>query len=142
MRRGVLVLGVAMIIGALAVPAMGGGRPLSAELAGSNEVPPSGSAATGTAHVTLNQGQGEVCVQIESGDFESMVLAAHIHAAPAGVNGGVVVPLTITTDGEVDGCFDADADRIKAIRQNPEGYYINIHTVDVPSGEIRGQLSK
>jgi hypothetical protein len=29
---------------------------------------------------------------------------------------------------------------IKAIKKNPSGYYVNIHTSDFPAGAIRGQL--
>jgi len=70
------------------------------------------------------------------------VIAAHIHQAVAGMNGGVVVPLTISSSGQVSNCEDVEKDLIKAIRQNPQGYYINIHTSAIPTGAIRGQLSK
>jgi hypothetical protein len=33
-------------------------------------------------------------------------------------------------------------DLIKAIRQNPEAYYVNVHNSDFPTGAVRGQLSK
>ena len=54
------------------------------------------------------------------------------------MNGGVVVNL----GGLLSGCVAADAGTIKAIRQNPEGYYINLHTALNPGGEVRGQLEK
>lgn len=127
---------------AMAVPAAAGGRPLSADLSSANEVPPSGTGAIGTANVTLNQGQGEVCVEIESQDLAGSVLAGHIHVGPAGSNGGVVVNLGVNSASFSD-CIDGiDKDLIKAIRQQPENYYINVHTTAVGSGEIRGQLSK
>ena len=127
----------------MAVPALGGGRPLSADLSAANEVPPPESSASGTAHLTLNQGQGEVCVDIAASGFVGTVSAGHIHKAPAGVNGGVVVNLFVTSANHsicVDG---VDKDLIKDIRQNPWNYYINVHSSDfAPGGEIRGQLSK
>jgi CHRD domain len=45
---------------------------------------------------------------------------------------------------ERDGCAEkVDADLIKAIRQDPTAYYVNIHsTPDFPGGALRGQLSK
>jgi len=141
---------LAMALG-LAVPALGGGRPFSTELSGENEVPGSGSDATGTAHVTLNQGLEEVCVDIQSSGYEEgeVIVAGHIHAAPAGFNGDIVVNLQVTSpnhsicvDGDDDPNFPFDAELIKDIRQNPSDYYINLHSNLVPSGVIRGQLSK
>lgn len=141
---------LAMALG-LAVPALGGGRPFSTTLSGDNEVPRSGSEATGTAQVTLNQGLEEVCVDIQSSGYEEgeVIVAGHIHAAPAGQNGGIVVNLQVTSpnhsicvDGDDDPNFPFDAELIKDIRQNPSDYYINLHSNLVPSGVIRGQLSK
>jgi len=139
-RTLVVILALATTV-LMAVPALGGGRPLSAELSAANEVPPPASSASGTAHVTLNQGQGEVCVDIQAGGFEGTVVAGHIHAAPAGVNGGVVVNLFVTSaDHSI--CVGVDKDLIKDIRQNPSNYYINVHSTFALGGEIRGQLSK
>ena len=129
----------ALLVGAAPVGA--GGRPLSADLSGLNEVPQNSAGSSGTALVTLNQGQGEICIELSTAGITSTVLAGHIHEAPAGVNGGVVVNLGINS-AQFSGCVDASADLIKEIRQNPGDYYINVHTTDIPSGEIRGNLSK
>ncbi len=131
-----------MAVFALASPAMAGGRRLSADLSADNEVPASGTGASGSAHVTLNQGLGEICVEIDSTGLAGEVLAGHIHSAPAGANGSVVVNLGVNS-AQFSTCVDGvDPDLVKAIRQNPENYYVNVHTTAVPSGEIRGQLSK
>ncbi len=92
--------------------------------------------------MTLNQGQGEVCVEITSRGLTGPVVAGHIHAGSAGVNGPVVVNLGVNSAG-FNSCIDGvDRNLIKAIRKQPGNYYVNIHTSTVPSGEIRGQLSK
>ena len=130
-----------------AIPAAAGGRPLTAELNGPNEVTPGDPDGTGTMHLTLNQGQGEICWDLDVADIQAPT-RAHIHTGAAGVNGGVVVfffdlvipdPIPVAFDGCVDG---VDKDLIKDIRQNPENYYINVHNAEYPAGAIRGQLSK
>ncbi len=141
MRRIFIAL-VALVALVVAAPALADGRPLSADLAASNEVGGGDGDATGSAHVTLNQGQGEVCFHITTDGLTTSPFAAHIHVGPAGVNGGVVVDLQWAATGG-SGCVDGiDADLIKAIRQDPSGYYINVHNPTVPSGAVRGQLSK
>jgi hypothetical protein len=35
---------------------------------------------------------------------------------------------------------DAEAAVITTIGQNPAGYYVNVHTPELPKGAIRGQL--
>lgn len=141
MRRIFIAL-IALVALIVAAPALADGRPLTADLAASNEVGGGDGDATGSAHVTLNQGQGEVCFHITTEGLTTAPVAAHIHVGPAGVNGGVVVDLKWAMTGG-DGCVDGiDADVIKAIRQNPSGYYINVHNPTVPSGAVRGQLSK
>jgi hypothetical protein len=143
MKKSVGMAAVAVAMFAFAgTPASAGGRPLSADLSSANEVPDSGTAASGSAALTLNQGQGEICVDIDSSGLQGIVVAGHIHSAPAGVNGGVVVNLGVNS-AQFSACVDGvDPALIKAIRQHPENYYVNVHTTEVPSGEIRGQLSK
>ena len=88
----------------------------------------------------MNQGQNRVCWIVNVDGLAGDVVAMHIHVGEAGVNGGVAVGLAV--DEDLSGCTTADKAVIKAIRQNPSGYYLNVHTTAVPSGEIRGQLSK
>jgi hypothetical protein len=116
-----------------------GGRPLYATLLPENQVPPTASDGSGVALVTLNQGQGEVCWDITVSDLTTPVILAHIHQGAAGVNGAVVVDFMVPING-LNGCVDADAALIKDIRQNPAGYYVNVHTTMFPGGEVRGQL--
>jgi hypothetical protein len=124
---------------ATAAIAYAGGRPYSTELTGAAEAPgPGDPDGSGFATVTLNQGQGEVCYDI-SVEGVDPITAAHIHIAPAGSPGPVVVGFDIANQG-LSGCVDADPDVIKAIRQNPEAYYINVHNPAFPGGALRGQL--
>lgn len=118
------------------------GTPLSATLLGSNEVPNMGDPdGEGYAEITLNQGQGTLTynISVEGIDPAS---AAHIHLGNAGKAGPVIVGLNPPTDGMSSGVVYLDKELIKAIRQNPSGYYVNVHNARYPGGAVRGQLSK
>ena len=116
-----------------------GGRPLQATLLPQNQVPPTASDGSGTALVTLNSGQGEVCWDISVSALTTPVILAHIHQGAAGTNGPVVVDFMEPVNG-LNGCVHADAALIKEIRQDPAAYYVNVHTTTFPGGEVRGQL--
>ena len=137
---------IVLTVLALASIAADGGRKFTTTLTGAAEVPvPGDPDGSGTATVWLNHGQGRVCWEISVSDIQP-VMAAHIHVAPAGVPGPVVVPLfppLPDADGFSSGCIeDVSRDLIKAIIQNPEGYYVNVHNAAFPAGALRGQLGK
>jgi hypothetical protein len=92
----------------------------------------------------LNPGTGQVCFEISLSDIALPINAGHIHEAPAGVPGPVVIPLFLTpdADGFISGCVSADREEIKEIIQHPEEYYVNVHNTEFPAGAARGQLSK
>lgn len=118
-----------------------GGRPFSIVLTGEQEVPrPGDPDGTGMAYLTLNQGQGTISYEVTYSNIVTPT-AAHIHEAPAGAAGPVVVPLTVV-NGVISGTVTVDKELIKDIRQNPSHYYVNVHNPSYPGGAIRGQLSK
>lgn len=146
MRFTLALLAVVLAAGLLALnvaPSLAnGGRPLATDLAGANEVPgPGDPDGSGSAKITLNQGQGEICYELSVSNI-APATAAHIHVAPAGVAGPVVVGLAAPTSGSSSACVEVAGDLIKAIRQNPENYYVNVHNADFPAGAVRGQLGK
>ncbi len=61
-----------------------GGRPLSTELTGAAEVPPGDLDGSGTATITVNPGQEEVCWEIRVQGITLPATAAHIHVGAAG----------------------------------------------------------
>ena len=77
----------------------------------------------------------------------------HIHLAPAGSNGGIVVPFfelaAAPTDprndeienGRITDCVAADPPVLSAIVASPGLYYVNIHSSRFPGGAARGQLA-
>jgi len=111
-----------------------GGAPLTATLAASV----SGSNGSGSARVTVNPGQGEICYVVSVANLTGAVIAAHIHSGPAGTNGPVVVPFNPSLG---PGCTAVTRELALAILHNPSGYYVNVHTPLHPAGEIRGQLT-
>jgi CHRD domain len=146
-----LLAAVAAIVFVVLIPAGAvgaeAGRPFNTTLTGAAEVPPADPDASGSASIVLNQGMGTVCFDLSWENVDGTVFAAHIHVAPAGVNGPIVVPLFAGSFAGTDsasGCVeDVDRELIKAIRQDPSSYYVNVHsTPDFPGGAIRGQLSK
>jgi len=134
MTAGIGAAGATVVSGA-----SNGGRPLHATLLPSNQVPPVASSGSGTALVTLNQGQGEVCWDISVSNLTTPVILAHIHHGAAGTNGPVVVDFMEPVNGLI-GCVHADSALIKQIRQDPADFYVNVHTTMFQAGEVRGQL--
>ena len=133
---------VLLTVLALTGIAADGGRRFTVEMTGAAEAPgPGDPDGSGTAVFRLNHGQGEICYELTVSDIEPAT-AAHIHIAPVGEPGPVVVPLAAPTSGSSSGCVDVDRALIKAIIQNPEAYYVNVHNAPFPGGAVRGQLSK
>ena len=120
-----------------------GGRPFTTVLMGSNEVPAAtGSDLTGTAQVTINLGQSELCWDLDYTTTQH-VTRAHIHNAAAGIAGMIVVPFFNATDPVANsGCTSVDPGLLARIVANPGDYYVNVHTSTNPAGAGRGQLTK
>jgi CHRD domain len=144
LATGTAMIAVAGLTG-IATEVSAQGRPLSTDLSGAEEAPgPGDPNATGEADLTLNQGQGEVCFDLSWAQVDGTVSAAHIHVGEAGSPGPVVVPLftgSFAGTDEASGCVSGvDSELIKAIRQNPSAYYVNVHSDVFPGGAVRGQL--
>ena len=119
-----------------------GGRQLTTTLTGEQEVPVKGDPdGIGFATVTVNPGQGVLCYELSVSGI-ARATAAHIHEAPPGVAGPVVVELLPPTDGSSGGCVDVGRALAKEILQDPADYYVNVHNTEFPGGALRGQLSK
>jgi hypothetical protein len=122
-----------------------GGRALSTELTGAAEVPgPSDPNGSGTATITVNPGQEEVCWEITVEEITLPATAAHIHVGAAGTappNNVVVTLSAPDASGFSSGCTTVERDLALDILRNPENYYVNVHNEPFPTGAIRGQLS-
>jgi hypothetical protein len=157
------VAGAALLAGASA--AQSATLIYTTSLSGSNENPPTGSPATGTTQVTINDVTNTLFVQETfSGLIGGTASAAHIHCCtPVGTNTGVAVPFTgfpAATSGTYNNTFDltsptiytsaflaasggtaagAEAALLTGLANNQA--YSNIHDATFPGGEIRGFLS-
>lgn len=145
MRNARLWLFPLLVVLALVVaisPVAAGGRPFGVELLGENEPNGGDPDGSGWADVTVNLGQREVCWSITVENIALPATGAHIHRAPAGVNGPVVIPLSPPDpSGVSSGCTTADDfELLLDILTNPEGYYVNVHSTEFPGGAVRGQL--
>lgn len=110
-------------------------------LSGANEVGnPGDPDGAGTARVVVAADHLEICVNIRARKVAPLTLA-HIHNAPAGSNGSVVVDWTNLIQGtSVRGCVPVEPNLLQAIRSSPANYYVNVHTAEFPTGALRGQL--
>lgn len=119
------------------------GRSLEAEMDGVQEVPGPGDVdGRGEATIRLKPNQNQICVDMEVSYIEKAT-AAHIHFAPPGAAGAVVIALPVPDEeGKSSGCLDIDSNLLKKIQDNPQDYYVNVHNNPFPNGAIRGQLSR
>jgi hypothetical protein len=124
------------------------------QLSALNEVPAITnveSTARGTAVVTVDSAKNTIDFNVSLNSFPagSVVNIAHIHAAAAGANAGVLLSTGLTagtvtlTNGSGTFSFlqvQATAAQVTQILANPAGHYFNVHTALNGGGAIRGQL--
>ena len=126
-----------LLLLAFALPQIGWGQLMfRTTLSGSNEVPQRDTPATGIGHATLDL---DSKMFVFNYTFENLIAAqtgAHIHVAPAGVNGPVHIPLPIGSPSSFEGMLtDMDIEQLRGGL-----WYVNVHSTAYPGGEIRGQF--
>jgi hypothetical protein len=134
-------------------------RNFTAHLTGGQEVPPATTNAVGQAKFQVSKDGQSVSFKLIVANLNDLRMA-HIHIAPAGVNGPVAVwlypdspPALLipgTTNGILaDGSFTKSnlagpligmeiSDLVEALKAG--NAYVNVHTNAYPGGEIRGQI--
>jgi len=106
-------------------------------LSGDNEVPPVKTKATGNGTITVGADKsvsGKVTTTGVDGS------AAHIHDGAPGKNGPVIIPLTKSgNDWTVPAGAKLTDEQYKDFQAG--NLYVNVHSAENKSGEIRGNLS-
>ncbi len=108
-------------------------------LAGSAEVPPTTSKASGEASAVLDTASHTLTYDVTFQGFASAVTAAHFHGpAPVGANADVQIALGDAPRSPIHGT----AVLTPAQQQQLESgqWYVNVHTTKNPKGSIRGQM--
>ena len=132
-------------------------RNFRTHLSGREQVSPLDTRAQGQAIFQLNKDGTELSFKLIVANIDN-VIGAHIHLAPMGQNGPIVLPLLgnpfipdpgLTVNGvlvegtataaDVGGPLAGDLNTlIDAMRAG--NTYVNVHTVEFRPGEIRGQI--
>lgn len=119
-----------------------GGRKLQTSLTGAAEVPgPGDTDGAGTAEITVNAGQNQVCYKLAVTNIAPATMA-HIHEGASTVAGPVKVTLGAPATGMSEGCVKVDRALALEILKRPADYYVNVHNAEFPGGAVRGQLAK
>lgn len=137
-----LILGLATAF-ALSASASADLFQFSVNLNGAQEVPANGSPGTGTATAIFDNVSGQMTINGIFSGLTAPATAAHLHGfAPAGVNAGVLIGLSVTagTSGTVSGSGTIANTGSNFANVLGGLTYINIHNATFPGGEIRGQL--
>jgi CHRD domain-containing protein len=141
---GAAVAWTAPILTSVRTPAFAQASPschLVTKADGSQETPPNASPGTGTGDF-VRTSPTQLTYTYTWQNLIGMGTAAHIHKAPPGTPGPIVVPLSPPSghSGSVSDVATADAALLDDICANPGAYYLNVHSDVFPGGEIRGQL--
>ena len=144
MRRMSGTVRCSLLVAAMAAGALVASYPLSARaedvkvmLSGGQEVPPVNSSGSGTGTITVGEDKS-VSGSVKTTGVNGTM--AHIHNGAAGKNGPVIVPLTKDGDGAWTVPPGAKLTDAQYAAFKAGDLYVNVHSAQHQSGEIRGQL--
>jgi hypothetical protein len=162
-----LVVIIALLSAGSSAAIANNNRNFVANLSGAAEIPPVETLARGQAIFQVSPDGSELSYRLIAANIDNTV-AAHIHLAPAGVNGQIVAflygpaaPGSGPSDGVLATSTITAADLVGSLAGHPlsdliaeieaGNAYVNVHTNDgvpptntgpgdFPGGEIRGQI--
>jgi hypothetical protein len=139
--RVVRALVLVLTVGVFAAPGTAAVSTYHFRMSGGEEVPPVVTSATGECYVTVNDVANTVSASCTYSGLSSNANNAHIHTGAIGISGPPIVNLTFTaaTSGTatVTNAPTSAANVAAIIAGNT---YVNIHSVNHGTGEIRGQV--
>lgn len=106
-------------------------------LSGAEEVPPTATTGSGSGTIAVSPDR-TVSGSVTTTGFTSTM--AHIHLAPRGANGPVIVPLTRSGEGAWSVPPGAKLTEEQFGAYKAGNLYVNVHSAQYPAGEVRGQL--
>lgn len=131
------LIGLAAAVAFVALPARADINNFVAFMNGANEAPgPGDPDGFGIGSVTIDTVFNTVSWSFLVNNVAMPLSSAHIHAAPAGMPGSVIVDFS----GQMSGANLFDADLASINSGNAANFYLNIHNAAFPGGAIRGQL--
>lgn len=140
-RLGASLAGAALLVLFGAGPALAEEVRLTASGSGEEEVPPGEPGATVEGEFTIDTESGSITYTVTVAGNSEEVAAAHIHKAPPGQAGDVVVPLDpAAINAGTEATTTADPAIAAEIANSPEQYYVNVHSPSFQPGFARGQL--
>ncbi len=109
----------------------------TANLNGAQEVPPTSSTGTGTATLLLSPDEKSALVSLSFSGISGAQSDAHIHGpAPVGVTAAPVFPLPLGQLNDFE--IILTPTQVQDLKNGL--FYINVHSVTFPIGDIRGQF--
>jgi len=132
------ILAAALLSAAFSAGALAANVMYKADLKGSQEVPANDSKGTGSGNLTYDTATKQLSWKITYSGLSGPATAAHIHGpADAGKDAPVAIKFASPASPIEGSATLTDA---QAADLGAGQWYINIHTAEHKSGEIRGQV--
>jgi hypothetical protein len=112
------------------------------QMSGDKEIPPESGDPDGSGRAEFGITKDKICGEFhyETND-PAPVVGLHIHQGSADEEGGIVVDFA-PYKLDKKRCVDCPGTICKQIKNNPSGFYANIHTEDFDAGAVRAQLQQ
>lgn len=115
-----------------------------ADIDAAQSIPSSNSTATGSGIVSYDRNRTDLHYMITVSGLSGNIDATHFHKGIKGQTGGVIYDLNFTNNGTFGYWLNSNTPAFNnaqslTFRRN-DSVYVNFHTANFPSGEVRGQF--